>query len=206
MLLQYLLVFDFLLSAFLNFFQDGLFWGCSRMGTDAKRPLLPKICHTYPTMMKLGTVDSYINKIQNYLNHVTHSISFADMSIFSPEISNFCYIKKHICTFHFNTLFLILLTFFESLKVVLINMVATLMMSAKGLFKREVFWNKVHVAIIFVHNVTNKILPGDSNYNLEVVMRPKFGNSNISMRKVIITTRIWQEKPIFWGVLLVQVQ
>ena len=30
----------------------------------AKRPSLPKICHTYPTMMKLGTVIPYPKKIQ----------------------------------------------------------------------------------------------------------------------------------------------
>ena len=27
-------------------------------------PQLPKICHTYPTMMKLGTVRPYLKKIQ----------------------------------------------------------------------------------------------------------------------------------------------
>ena len=39
--------------------QDGLSWGCSRMGGEgAKRPPppFPKIFHTYPTMMKLGQV------------------------------------------------------------------------------------------------------------------------------------------------------
>ena len=39
-----------------NPIQDGHFWGCSRMGEGAKRPPLPNICHTYPTMIKLGTV------------------------------------------------------------------------------------------------------------------------------------------------------
>ena len=29
-----------------------------------KRPPLPKICHTYPTMMRLGTVIPYLRKIQ----------------------------------------------------------------------------------------------------------------------------------------------
>ena len=42
----------------INPIQDGLFRGCSRMG------LLPKTCHTYPTMMKLGTVILYPRKIQ----------------------------------------------------------------------------------------------------------------------------------------------
>ena len=30
----------------------------------AKRPTLPKICHTYPTMIKLGTVIPYLKEIQ----------------------------------------------------------------------------------------------------------------------------------------------
>ena len=40
--------------------EDGLFRGCSRMerGGGKKAPL-PKIYHTYPTMMKLGTVITY---------------------------------------------------------------------------------------------------------------------------------------------------
>ena len=40
----------------MNPIQDGLFRGCSRMrgGGGAKRPPLPKICDTYPKMMKLG--------------------------------------------------------------------------------------------------------------------------------------------------------
>ena len=41
--------------------QDGYFRGCSRMG---KGPSFPKICHTHPTMMKLGTVTPYLKKIQ----------------------------------------------------------------------------------------------------------------------------------------------
>ena len=32
----------------------------------AKRPL-PKFCHTYPTMMKLGTAVPYLRKIQKRL-------------------------------------------------------------------------------------------------------------------------------------------
>ena len=43
--------------------QDGHFRGCSRMG-GGQKALLPKIFHTYPTMMKLGIVISYIKNIQ----------------------------------------------------------------------------------------------------------------------------------------------
>ena len=71
-------------------------------------------------------------------------------------------------------------------------MVKILMMSAKmatpGLLKIKVFWNKGYDVIISVHDVTNKILSRDSNYIIDVVMWPKFGNCSISMRKVIITS------------------
>ena len=39
----------------LNPIQDGHFWGCSRMGGGEQKDPLPKICHTYPTTMKLGS-------------------------------------------------------------------------------------------------------------------------------------------------------
>ena len=46
----------------LNSIQDGLLGDCSRIG-GAKSPL-PKLYHTYPTMMKLGTVIPYLRKVQ----------------------------------------------------------------------------------------------------------------------------------------------
>ena len=57
----------------INPIQDGHFWGCSRMGGEAKRHPFPKICHTYPTIMKLGTVIPYLKKIQKiYESRDTH--------------------------------------------------------------------------------------------------------------------------------------
>ena len=58
-------------------------------------------------------------------------MSPADISNFSPEIRKFCYIKKYMYRLHFDTKFSILLTFLESLKIVLIKIVTILMMSAK---------------------------------------------------------------------------
>ena len=43
------------------------FFGAARglwAGGRGKKVPLPKICHTYPTMMKLGTVIPYLKKIQ----------------------------------------------------------------------------------------------------------------------------------------------
>ena len=126
------------------------------------------------------------------MNQVTHPLSFDDISIFSPEICKFNYTKKYRYRLHFNALFLILLTFLESLKIFLINMVIILMMSVKmatpDLLKTMVLWNKGYDVIISAHDVTNKILSLDSNYIVDVVMRPKFCNSSISVREVIITS------------------
>ena len=80
----------------------------------------------------------------------------------------------------------------ESLKIVLIKMVIILMMSAKittpGFLKITAFWNNVYDVIISAHEIRNKILSRDSNYIVDVAMWPKFGNSSISMREVIITS------------------
>ena len=59
-------------------------------------------------------------------------------------------------------------------------------MATPGLLKITVFWNKAYDVIISVHDVTNKNLSRDSNYIVDVVMWPKFDNSNISVREVII--------------------
>ena len=124
------------------------------------------------------------------MNHMTHPLSSADISIFLPEISQFCCIKKYRYRFHLDTYFLTLLTFLESLRIVLINMANIFMMSAKmatpGLLKIKIFWKKAYYVIIFVHDVTNTILSRDSNYNVNVIMWPKFGYSSISVREVII--------------------
>ena len=54
------------------------------------------------------------------------------------------------------------------------------------ILKIKVLWSKVYNVIIFVHDFNDKIFTRDSNYIVDVVMRSKFGNSNISMRKVIV--------------------
>ena len=78
---------------------------------------------------------------------------------------------------HFDTKFLILLSFLESLKIVLIKKVTILMMSTKmatsGVLKITVFWNKGYDVIFYVHDLTKKNLSRDSNYIVDVVMWPK---------------------------------
>ena len=64
-----------------------------------------------------------------------------------------------------------------------------MMMSAKlatsGLLKIKILWKKDYDVIVFPHEVTNKISSPDWNCNKNV-MWPKFGNSSISVREVIL--------------------
>ena len=57
-----------------------------------------------------------------------------------------------------------------------------------ALLKIIVFRNKGDDVIIPVDYVTNKILSRDLNFIVDVFMRPKFGNSSISMREVTTTS------------------
>ena len=71
-------------------------------------------------------------------------------------------------------------------------MVKILMMSANvatlDLLEIKIFWNKSYDVKISVYDVAIEILLRDSNFIVDVVMRPKFGNSSIPMKKVIITS------------------
>ena len=88
-------------SLLLTLFRMGPFGAAN--GCRVKKATLLKICHTYPTMMKLGTAVSYLKKIQKNIDHVKHTLGVADISIFSLEISKFCYIKKYRYRLYFNT-------------------------------------------------------------------------------------------------------
>ena len=65
-------------------------------------------------------------------------------------------------------------------------------MAALGLLKINVFWNKGYDVIIYAHAAINKILSRHSNYIVDVVMWPKFGNYSPSMREVIITSILYK--------------
>ena len=56
------------------------------------------------------------------------------------------------------------------------------MMSAKmasaRLLKLKIFWNKGYDVIVSVDGVTSRILSSDSNYMVDVIMSPKFGNTS----------------------------
>ena len=71
-------------------------------------------------------------------------------------------------------------------------MITILMMLAKlatpGLLKIKAFRNKCYDVIIPDYDVAKKFLSRVSNYIVDVVMWPKFGDFSISMREVIITS------------------
>ena len=70
----------------------------------AKKDPLPKICRTYPTMMKLGTVIPYLKKIQKiYESRDTPLESPAGIRFYSPEIRKYCYIKTYRFRLKFDT-------------------------------------------------------------------------------------------------------
>ena len=83
---------------------------------------------------------------------------------------------------------MILLTVTEFSKVDLINITAILIMSktttTAGLLKTTAFWNKGYDVILYVYDAINKISLRDSNYIVNVVMWPKFGNSSITMNEI----------------------
>ena len=68
-------------------------------------------------------------------------------------------------------------------------MVAIFITSAKmaipGLLKILIFLNKGYDLIIYIHDVTNRILSRDLNHIVDAAMRQRFRNSSTFMREVI---------------------
>ena len=67
----------------------------SAYGWEAKRhPPVSKTCHTNATIMKLGTVISYLKKIQKIYESRGTPLSSADISIFHWKSANFAVSKN----------------------------------------------------------------------------------------------------------------
>ena len=81
-------------------------------------------------------------------------------------------------------------------------------LTAPGLLRIKVLWNKGYDVIISVYDISKEILLRESNYVVDVVMLLKFGNCNFYERSYhnLNFMRIWPEKSILQGVLLVQIQ
>ena len=80
----------------------GFFEAAHGLGVSKWPPSL-KICHTFPTMMKLGTVIPYLKKIQKIYESRETLPDPTNINIFSPEISKICYINKYRYRLHFDT-------------------------------------------------------------------------------------------------------
>ena len=81
----------FIAVSLFNPIQDGLFRSCSWMrgGQKAPTPRLKSVTHT---LQWWNLAQLYITerRSKQYMNHVTHRLSSADISIFSPEIRKLC--------------------------------------------------------------------------------------------------------------------
>ena len=98
-----LLSFPWTICQNINPIQDGLFRGCWQMGEGQKDP--PSLKPVKHILQWWNLAQLYlIQKIsKKYMNHVTHPLSSAGISIFSLEISKFSYITKHRYRLYFDT-------------------------------------------------------------------------------------------------------
>ena len=60
----------------LTLFRMGFFGAAHGWGGEIPPPPLPKTCHTYPTMIKLGTVIPYLKKTQKLYKSRDTSLEF----------------------------------------------------------------------------------------------------------------------------------
>ena len=59
-------------------------------------------------------------------------------------------------------------------------------LTTPSLLKRKILRNESYDVIIFDYGATKKVLSRDSDDIVDLVLRPKFGNSSVSVREVII--------------------
>ena len=123
-------------------------------GWVAKRPSLPKICLTYPTIMQLGIVILHLKKIGKMFKWCATTLEFCWYHYFFTRNYQFLYIFFY---------FFWLLTYW----FILIDIVTILMMPVK-------IAAPGYDVITFVHEVANKTLSGDSNGTVNVLMWPSF--------------------------------
>ena len=158
-----------------------------RWGVAKKAPL-PKICHTYPTMMKLGTVIPYLKKIQKIYESCDTPLDFC-WHQHHRQSANFAISRNTDidCVLIISNSFKFYWVFKDCFNKHGYNFDDA---SKKGLRKIKIFWKKGYDVIVSVNGITNKTLSRDSNYIVDVVMWPKFGNFSIFMREFIITSSL----------------
>ena len=104
----------------INTIQDRSFLGYSRMEGELKAPLLylKSVTHLLQSVPYDETWHSYTLRKEDLKN--IYPLLSADINILSHEISNFCCMGKCRLKMYFDTFFVILLIFFETLKIILI--------------------------------------------------------------------------------------
>ena len=119
----------------MTLFRMGFFRDCSRI--VGKMSPFPKICLTYPAIMKLGTVIPYLKKIKKNILITWNTAWVLLTSALFYHKSGFFIVSRNtdidciwIHNLKFFLTFFLFKTFFESLKVFSANMVVILMMSA----------------------------------------------------------------------------
>ena len=70
------------------------------------------------------------------------------------------------------------------------NLMMPANIAAPGFRKIKVYWKKDYGVIISTNDVPSKFVSRDSNYIVDVVMWPKFCDSSISMKEVIISSSL----------------
>ena len=161
-------------------------------GWGAKRPPLPKMCHRYPTMMKIGTVIPCLKKIRKiYELRDTHSEFCWHQHFFTGNQQILLYQEIQIQiafwyiisnSFNFSWVFK---DFFNKPGY---NFDDVSKLTTPGFLKIAVFWNKGYGVISHADGITKNILSHDSNHIVGLFMWLKFGNCIISIRKVITTS------------------
>ena len=150
-------------------------------------------------MMKLVTVIAYQKKILKIYKSPDIFLSSADVTFFHRKSPNFTISSNTDIDYILTHNFWFFFTFFESLKVFLINMFAILMsakLEALAFLKIKVFWNTFlamtsttkfyHV----IHIISQMWSCDQSLVTLSFYER----SYNINF------TKIWPEKTIFWRV------
>ena len=98
-------------------------------------------------------------------------------------------VNKYRYRLHFDTYFLIILNFLWVFKDFLNKHGYNLDDVSENCYSKPSLNKGIgYEVIISVHHVSNTILLPDSNYIVDVVLWPNFGNSSISIRAVSITS------------------
>ena len=142
----------------MGFFEAAHVW---RGGGGKKPPYLKSVTHILQ-WWSLAHLYLSQGRSKKYMNHMKHTLIFADISVFLSEISKFCYIKKYrykiVFWYVISIYFTFSWVFIDFYKKHCYNFDDVSKTAAAALLKIKIFWNKGYYAIYSAYDVTNKIL------------------------------------------------